>query len=69
VHVTRHDEAVEVSVTDTGGSVPPAASPGGGHGLLGLRERVVALGGDVTTGPSGSGWRVSAVLPLTGGPA
>jgi signal transduction histidine kinase len=69
VHVTRHDEAVEVSVTDSGGSVPSAASPGGGHGLLGLRERVVALGGDVTTGPSGSGWRVSAVLPLTGGPA
>jgi signal transduction histidine kinase len=38
---------------------------GGGHGLLGMRERVTALGGTLTTGPRyGGGFRVHAVLPV-----
>lgn len=37
----------------------------GGFGLIGLRERVTALGGSLAAGPDGtSGWTVSAVLPL-----
>ncbi|MEU6365539.1 histidine kinase [Streptomyces sp. NPDC046931] len=37
----------------------------GGHGLLGMRERVTALGGALTTGPRyGGGFRVHAILPL-----
>ena len=43
-------------------STPPAA---GGHGLVGMRERVTALGGSLRTGPRpDGGYRVSAVLPL-----
>ncbi|WP_407653477.1 sensor histidine kinase [Actinoplanes oblitus] len=37
--------------------------PGGGHGLTGMRERVEVLGGSLTAGPSGGGWRVATVLP------
>lgn len=39
--------------------------PGGGHGLIGMRERAQALRGTVVTGarPSG-GFQVRATLPL-----
>jgi signal transduction histidine kinase len=37
----------------------------GGHGLLGMRERVTALRGTLTTGPRyGGGFRVHAILPV-----
>ncbi|MZE53288.1 two-component sensor histidine kinase, partial [Streptomyces sp. SID5770] len=39
--------------------------PAGGHGLLGMRERVGALGGTLTTAPRyGGGFRVQAILPV-----
>ncbi|WP_030439042.1 sensor histidine kinase [Actinoplanes subtropicus] len=46
-------------------SVGPGAGsgPAGGHGLVGMRERVEVLGGELTAGPDGSGWRVGTVLP------
>ncbi|WP_078843226.1 sensor histidine kinase [Streptomyces albus] len=46
----------------------PAPGPPGGHGLLGMRERVAALGGVCETGPRrGGGFRVHVRLPLTAG--
>ncbi|MFD9741597.1 sensor histidine kinase [Umezawaea sp. NPDC059074] len=43
-----------------------AAPTGAGHGLIGMRERVLAHGGTITAGPDDpSGWRVTAHLPLT----
>jgi signal transduction histidine kinase len=37
----------------------------GGHGLVGMRERVRVYGGELETGPArGGGWRVRATLPL-----
>jgi signal transduction histidine kinase len=39
---------------------------GTGHGLIGMRERIQAFGGDLQTGPRpGGGFRVAARLPLT----
>ncbi len=39
---------------------------GGGYGLVGLRERVTALGGHLDAGPDGSGgFRLSARLPAS----
>ncbi|GKQ40585.1 hypothetical protein [Streptomyces sp. A012304] len=47
-----------------GGSQLPAAAHGGGFGLVGLKERVTALGGELDAGPRGGvGWEVRAVLP------
>ncbi|MCO4696885.1 sensor histidine kinase [Streptomyces sp. RO-S4] len=43
---------------------PPSA--GARHGLLGMRERAVMLGGTLTAGPwSGRGYRVEARLPVS----
>lgn len=41
----------------------PARASAGGAGVAGMRERAEAMGGVLTAGPSGSGWRVEAVLP------
>jgi signal transduction histidine kinase len=42
-----------------------APDPGRPHyGLIGMRERATALGGEFTAGPSGDGWRVICRLPL-----
>jgi signal transduction histidine kinase len=43
----------------------PAAATGNGNGIRGMRERVAALGGELTTGPRpGGGFRVQARLPI-----
>jgi signal transduction histidine kinase len=36
-----------------------------GHGLLGIRERVASVKGDVEAGTTVGGWRLAATLPLT----
>ncbi|MFR9795992.1 sensor histidine kinase [Streptomyces sp. MS06] len=50
-------------------TVPSASSarlPSGGNGLVGMEERVVALGGVFLSGPTDAGgFRVSAVIPAT----
>ncbi|MEU9188845.1 histidine kinase [Streptomyces sp. NPDC048484] len=44
---------------------PPAPSDGPGHGLLGMRERIGAVGGSLYTGArQGGGYCVHAVVPL-----
>jgi glucose-6-phosphate-specific signal transduction histidine kinase len=61
-----------VTVLDDGkgGTALPAAARGGGFGLVGLTERVTALGGELRTGPRPDrGWQVTAVLPATAGDA
>ncbi|MFF5079273.1 sensor histidine kinase [Actinoplanes sp. NPDC000266] len=61
--VSVEEENVSWQVIDEGGAPPTPVPPGGGHGLTGMRERVEVLGGRLTAGRSGPGWRVSAVLP------
>lgn len=56
--------AVHWEVSDDGRGRHPAAVPsGGGHGIIGMRERVEVLGGHLDAGPAGTGWRVRTVLP------
>jgi signal transduction histidine kinase len=46
------------------------AVPGGGHGIIGMRERVSLLGGEFSAGPlPGYGFRVTARIPLPPGSA
>jgi signal transduction histidine kinase len=51
-----------------GGAAAGGAGAGrGGHGIIGMRERVTAVGGAFQAGPRpGGGFRVSATLPLAG---
>ncbi|MEE4544325.1 histidine kinase [Streptomyces sp. V4-01] len=60
----------EVAVLVTNGpsdGSAPAALPSGGHGLVGMRERVSAHGGGFAAGPTTEGgFRVSAMIPLPG---
>ncbi|WP_067468782.1 sensor histidine kinase [Actinomadura macra] len=53
-----------VSVTDDGARSTPEESHGGGHGLVGMRERVTMLGGTLSAGArDAGGWAVVAELP------
>ena len=59
------DDALWLRIRDNGPG-PPAAQPvaAGGHGLLGMRERAAAAGGELRIGAaSGSGFLIEATLP------
>ncbi|MFF7647139.1 histidine kinase [Streptomyces canus] len=64
----RYDTGrLSVSVTDDGrgGTQLPAAAHGGGFGLVGLKERVTAVGGEMHAGPRPrGGWEVRTVFPV-----
>lgn len=69
VRVTYGAHALEITLCDdgTGGVNPSAATPGegGGHGLIGMRERVRLHGGHLRVGPlPEGGFAVHARLPL-----
>ncbi|MGW8376762.1 histidine kinase [Streptomyces sp. ODS28] len=56
---------VEVSNSRADRTAVPLGLPSGGHGLIGLRERVQLLGGTFESGPTADhGYRVSASLPI-----
>jgi len=59
------DDALRLEVRDDGRG-GTGRIPAGGHGLIGMRERVAACGGTLATGPAGDGpgFRVTATLPL-----
>ncbi|KOT62582.1 histidine kinase [Streptomyces rimosus subsp. rimosus] len=65
-----HETAVEVrNAPAPTGAEPPAALPASGYGLLGLTERMSALGGTLEYGPTRDGGRrIAATLPTHSGP-
>ena len=66
VTVTVRAAADRLTVTVHSGPARPGPAPagGGGHGLIGMRERAELLGGTLTAGPDDrGGYRVEAVLP------
>jgi signal transduction histidine kinase len=61
-------DTIELAIEDDGVGAGPAASPSGGFGLRGMRERVELLGGHlVFSSRRGDGARVVATLPLAQG--
>lgn len=67
VSVEYRPDLVAVSVSDAGdAAVPPAVLDSGGHGLVGMRERVGVYGGDMEAGPrERGGFAVRATLPVS----
>jgi signal transduction histidine kinase len=67
VHLYYTPETLSIQVDDDGkGTVTSTGTrpPGPGLGLVGMRERVSALGGRLQAGPQdGGGFRVRAELP------
>jgi signal transduction histidine kinase len=66
--IVRYEAAaVEIEVRDNGRGDAPANGASGGHGLMGMRERVSLYGGTLETGAAaGGGYRVHARLPAAG---
>jgi signal transduction histidine kinase len=65
VWVRYNGDRIELSVSDDGSGGPGGA--GGGHGLIGMRERVSVYGGELEAGPGpDGGFRLRATLPVTG---
>jgi signal transduction histidine kinase len=63
-----HEMTIEVADDGPRGPAPsPAARAGGGHGLIGMRERAALFGGELAAGPHGSGFRVWATLSTADG--
>lgn len=59
------DTSLTIEVSDDGRGASADTEDGAGHGLLGMRERAMMLGGTLTAGPRpGGGFRVRAQLPL-----
>ncbi len=66
VHVSYAGDELVICVDDDGRARPDGA-PVPGVGLIGMRERVAALGGCLEAGPKdGGGFRVRATLPISG---
>ena len=67
VELRYADDALRLRIRDNGPG-PPTYCRAGGHGLLGMRERAAAVGGELRTGAAaGGGFLVEATLPGQGG--
>jgi signal transduction histidine kinase len=63
LRIRYHPEDVEIEITNPMASDRPVTSTEGGHGLVGMRERVALYGGDLRAGRTGNGFEVVARLP------
>ncbi|MBX6752256.1 MAG: hypothetical protein IRY85_21780 [Micromonosporaceae bacterium] len=64
----RIEYAPDAVIIDVGNFVDPGRlrPDAAGHGLTGMRERAIAVGGTLTAGPNGGRFHVRAVLPTAG---
>jgi signal transduction histidine kinase len=63
VELSYNSQTLHLRVRDNGPGPPTTPTPAG-HGLIGMRERAAAVGGQLRTGPAtGGGFLVEATLP------
>jgi signal transduction histidine kinase len=61
------DDRIQLRIRDNGPGPPPTAPTHEGHGLLGMRERAAAVGGELHTGAAAAGgFLITASLPGKG---
>jgi signal transduction histidine kinase len=66
VRVRYDGDHVEIEVCDDGRGSDGSTATSGGHGLVGMRERVSIYGGELEAGPRAEGgFRLRARLPLS----
>jgi signal transduction histidine kinase len=72
VHVGYRPDGLALEVRNDAAPLAPALVPsgdraaGGGHGIIGMRERAAMLGGSLNAGPTeDGGFQVAAVLPMS----
>ena len=66
VVVRYGDDSIEVVVTDDGAGISDGTAESGGHGLVGMRERVAVYGGELRAGPRPEGgYALRATLPTS----
>ena len=66
VTIAYRDSGLEIEVVDDGAR-QAGEGAAGGHGIVGMRERVALLGGKLETERrAGGGYRVAAWLPVGG---
>lgn len=68
IEAACEDDELRLSITDNGTPIDSGEPAGSSHGIRGMRERVTALGGTLTAGPTEEGFAVRATIPLEGRP-
>jgi signal transduction histidine kinase len=64
VRLRASAERIAITVEDYGPALPVAILAAGGHGLVGMRERVLLYGGSFDARPVDGGFRVEASIPV-----
>ena len=65
--VVVQDRLTAPSLVPDRAEASPLAATGGGYGVQGMRERARGLGGTLSAGPDGDGWRVELRVPDAAG--
>ncbi len=72
VHMAYRRDGLALEIRNDAVPLDPVLVPsgdrtaGGGHGLVGMRERAAMLGGSLDAGPAGDGeFQVTAFLPVS----
>jgi signal transduction histidine kinase len=64
VHIGYAPQALTLEVTDDGSGRTQDDVPSGGHGLVGIQERVALYGGELEAGQAADGgFRLRVLLP------
>jgi two-component system sensor histidine kinase UhpB len=64
--LASNEGVIALTVEDDGGGDPGRINNSSGHGILGVRERVAAFGGNLSIARAARGVRVAARIPLIG---